>query len=216
MKVALTCLIGLLFLTALSSPAQVIQKATRPVPPAQKKPSAADLPEKNGNLLVNGSFEEGSTDGPPGPGIGFVWLNEGQTDIKGWKVTRGQLSYVWSHWEAFDGQRSLDMHGGPGFGGIAQTFRTKKGQRYLVTFALAGNPLGPVPMKKLGVKAAGQEAEFLFDTAGKTPTDMGWQIEAWEFTATGAETTLELYTRMTEDENCGPAIDDVSVIEIKA
>lgn len=161
--------------------------------------------EKEPNLLVNGSFEEG-----PDPKT-FVWFNEGATDIKGWTVSRGQLSYVSAYWQHADGKRSLDMHGGPGFGGIKQTFKTKKGQKYRVSFSLAGNPLGLVATKELGVSAAGKEEKFTFDTTGKTTTDMGWTNQAWDFVATGAETTLEFYTTMTEDGNCGPALDKVSV-----
>src|SRR5262249_15845908 len=59
--------------------------------------------EKAGNLLVNGSFEEGPD---PGPGR-FLTLNEGSTEIRGWVVTRGQIDYNGTYWEAADGQRSL-------------------------------------------------------------------------------------------------------------
>jgi Protein of unknown function (DUF642) len=71
----------------------------------EKKPAEAK------NLLKNGSFEEG-----PDPGA-FKPLDEASTDIKGWTVTRGQIDYIGSHWQAGDGSRSLDLHGSPGFGG---------------------------------------------------------------------------------------------------
>jgi hypothetical protein len=64
----------------------------------------------------------------------------------------------------------------------------------------------------LGVKAADKEEEFTFSTEGKSTTDMGWATQVFNFTATGAETTLELYTLMNEDPNCGPALDNVSVV----
>src|SRR5947208_3622044 len=87
--------------------------------------------EKDANLLVNGSFEEG-----PDPGEqGWKPLDKGSKAIKGWEVTRGQIDLVSTHWEAADGKRSIDLHGSPGYGGVKQTFKTKKGQKYQVTFA---------------------------------------------------------------------------------
>src|SRR5437867_488840 len=56
-----------------------------------KKENAADK-DKEENLLVNGSFEDGPD--PNKTNLGFVWLNEGSKELKGWTVTRGQLSYV--------------------------------------------------------------------------------------------------------------------------
>src|SRR5260370_41188947 len=106
-----------------------------------------DHGEKETNVLVNGSFEEGPDPGPQG----VTWFNEGATDIKGWTVTRGQISYVSTMWQHADGKRALDLHGAPGFGGIKQTFKTKKGQKYRVTFALAGSPGGKLPKKELRV-----------------------------------------------------------------
>jgi choice-of-anchor C domain-containing protein len=163
------------------------------------------------NLLINGSFEDGPDTNNPNQ---FVWLNEGDKQIKGWTVSQGQLSYVGAYWEHADGKHSLDMHGGPGFGGIKQTFATSKGQKYRVIFAMAGNPLGRVPVKKLGVRAAGQEVEFIFDSTGKTVQDMGWTTQVWDFVAKDANTTLEFVTRMTDDGECGPALDKVSVAPV--
>jgi choice-of-anchor C domain-containing protein len=173
--------------------------------PAKSAP-AIDKPV---NLLVNGSFEEG----PDFTGT-FVSLNEGSRAVKGWVVTRGQIDLVGAHWPAADGKRSLDLHGSPGLGGVKQTFPTRKGQRYRVTFAFAGNPEGAVAEKKMGVSAAGQKEEFTFDTTGKKLDDLGWETKKWEFKADAKETTLEFYTLMTDDVNCGPALDNVSVMEI--
>jgi len=169
--------------------------------------AADDKQDKEADLIVNGSFEEGTDPGEQG----WKPLDKGSKDIKGWEVTRGQIDYLSSYWEHADGKRSIDLHGSPGYGGIKQTFKTKKGQKYRLTFALAGNPVGTTAEKKLGVKVGDKEEEFLFNTEGKTTTDMGWATQVLDFTATGAETTLEFYTLMKEDPNCGPALDNVSV-----
>lgn len=67
----------------------------------------------------------------------------------------------------------------------------------------------------MGVKAAGQKAFFTFDVTGKTGEDMGWVTKTWEFKPEEAETALEIFNAMTEDPLSGPALDNVSVIELK-
>jgi choice-of-anchor C domain-containing protein len=164
--------------------------------------------DKPVNLIKNGSFEEG-----PDPGR-FLPLNEGSADIKGWVVTRGQIDYVGSHWRAADGKRSLDLHGSPGYGGVKQTFKTKKGQKYKVTFSLAVNPDSMVKKKKLEVSAGERKETFVADGTDKTGADMGWEAKEWVFTADADETTLEFRTLETEDPNCGPALDNVAVVAV--
>jgi choice-of-anchor C domain-containing protein len=172
--------------------------------------AAAPVPkdDKPVNLVKNGSFEEG-----PEPGE-FVSLNEGATDIKDWVVTRAQIDYIGGYWKAADGKRSLDLHGSPGLGGVKQTIKTKKGQKYKVTFALAVNPDSASKKKKLGVRAGEREETFVADGTGKTREDMGWETKEWVFTADGAETVLEFFTQDTEEPACGPALDNVVVVAV--
>jgi choice-of-anchor C domain-containing protein len=162
-----------------------------------------------GNLLTNGSFEDG-----PDPGQWHA-AEVGATTIKGWTVTRAQIDYIGPYWTAADGKRSLDLHGSPGFGGVSQTFKTDKGKKYKVTFALGGNPMGSVPKKTLAVSVGSQSKEFSFDTSGKSQRAMGWQNVTWEFTAESDRSTLELRSTMKEDLNCGPSVDNVSVVAVK-
>ncbi len=160
------------------------------------------------NLLVNGSFEEG-----PGVDRHFA-LDKGSTSIMGWRVTRGQIDYVGTQWKSADGRRSIDLHGSPGYGGVAQEFDTVKGRRYRVTFALASSPKGRPAAKQVGVVAAGKTAEFSFDATGKTPENMGWANQSWEFEAVSDRTTLEIYTLEKTDPVAGPALDDVRVVSM--
>jgi choice-of-anchor C domain-containing protein len=196
MKAITAFLTGTLLLTSLVAKAADDEKAAK---------------EKEVNLLVNGSFEEGPEIGP----VGFNYAEKGSKDIKGWEVTRAQVDYIGDYWEAADGKRSIDLHGSPGLGGIKQAFKTKKGQKYRVSFSLAGNPDGTVNEKKMAVKAAGKQEEFTFNVEGKSRSNMGWSTQVWDFTATDTETTLELFTTMTVDESYGAAIDNVSVVEVK-
>jgi choice-of-anchor C domain-containing protein len=159
------------------------------------------------NLIVNGSFEDG-----PDPGDQFVTLDKGSTAIKGWEVTQGDIDYInASYWQAAEGRRSLDMNGAQP-GAIAQTFKTKKGQKYRVTFSLAGNPDGGPAEKKIQVSAAGKKAEFTFDGTGKARDAMGWVTKTWDFTADADMTTLEFASLI--DGNAGPALDNVVVVAL--
>jgi choice-of-anchor C domain-containing protein len=161
------------------------------------------------NLITNGSFEIGPDPDP------YLPLDPGSTAITGWTVTRDQIDYV-AYWVDADGERSLDLNGSPGVGGIAQTFSTIAGQQYLVSFALAGNTYSGTPIRQLGVSAAGQSEVFSFDTTGFSDDNMGWVNKTWVFTATASTTTLEFYSLSIEPENAafGPALDNVSVISL--
>jgi choice-of-anchor C domain-containing protein len=166
--------------------------------------------ERARNLLVNGSFEEGPE--TPKNAEAFVTLEKDSTALKGWVVGEGNIDVVdSSYWKAADGKRSLDMNGGTA-GAISQTFKTKKGKKYRVRFALAGSPGNAPAEKKLQVSAAGETAEFTFDVSGKSRTDMGWERKTWEFTAAADQTTLE-FLSLTEG-HAGPALDDVVVVAV--
>lgn len=169
-----------------------------------------ELPLKGtpeGNLIKNGSFEEG-------PKVDtYLPLDPGSTAIPGWVVTRGQIDLVGPGMvSAAHGKRCLDLHGSPGYGGVSQTFKTEPGRRYQVAFSLAG--LGDVAVKKTGVSAAGQTHVFTFDSSERHLFDLGWEKMVWEFTANAGETTLEIYTLETTEEYRGPAIDDVWVLPV--
>ena len=161
------------------------------------------------NLIVNGSFEDGTDPGTD------TTLEKGSSAIKGWEVHLGNIDYVGTYWVASDGKRSLDLNGTIR-GGVRQSFETKSGRTYRVTFDLAGNAgLGPA-VKKLRVRAAGSSAEFSFDITGKTLGEMGWVTNVWEFAAKAERTTLEFESASDkEDDSSGPALDRVSVYEVR-
>jgi choice-of-anchor C domain-containing protein len=162
-----------------------------------------------GELIVNGSFE----DGPP-VGGSFLTLPGGSTAMPGWTVTLTSVDIVTSGWQQIDGQRSLDMDGSPGPGGLEQTIATVPGQWYSVTMMMAGNmQCGPVPIKTLRVQAAGQVRELTFNTTGHSFADMGWEVRSWCFLATARQTTLAIISLSPGVGNCGAALDLVSVQE---
>ena len=158
------------------------------------------------NLIVNGSFEDGPED------IGeYRSLDKDAADVKGWKVTRGQIDLCGTFFVAAEGKRCVDLHGSPGYGGIEQTFKTKKGTRYKVELQLAATPGGGE--RGIWVAAAGDKKKFDNDPGESTREKLNWQKVTWEFTAVGDETTLEIYTTEKGDQQAGPLIDDVLVAE---
>lgn len=184
------------------------------------------------NLVQNGSFEDYAI--PPSswsvPGIVDLALPVGDSDIAGWTIIKGNIDYVGPFhdtpsggWVASNGERSLDLDGNPGTGGVSQVIPTIPGSQYRVAFDISGNPdsndLFPEPLtkKSLRVTAAGQSADFSYDTAtkGNSFGDMKWETEAFVFTAHSSATTLEFFST-TPAMFTGPTLDNVSVRPVSA
>lgn len=154
----------------------------------------------------NGSFETGTD-----PGASFITLPSGDTGITGWQVTGAGIDYIGPFWQAADGTRSLDLSATDA-GGIQQTFDTVAGHNYRVTFSLAGNPSAP-PIKTVRVQATGGAAtDYSFDITGASTSAMGWTTQTYNFTASGAATTLS-FTSLAADAY-GPALDNVVVTDL--
>jgi hypothetical protein len=87
----------------------------------------------------------------------------------------------------------------------------------MVTFFMAGNPLNAPTIKPMRVSADGQSAEFTFDVSGKTQANMGWTQKTWTFVADDQSAALTFQSLTQERgllEGWGPALDDVSVVEV--
>jgi len=176
--------------------------------------AARAAPAQSASLLVNGSFEEGPRAGA------FVNVASGSATIKGWSVTGEGVDFIGTLWHGSEGLHSIDLDGsvrsakvrGYVHGGMAQTFATTAGTRYLVTFDLAGNPYGAPVKKPLRVSAAGQSQDFSFDVTGKNTRKMGWTPSRWTFTANSASTTLEFSSlTVPPSTGWGAVIDNVVV-----
>ena len=149
--------------------------------------SPAVYAQSTSSLIVNGSFEEGP------PVRTFLNLTAGNTSVPGWVVTGEGVDVVSEgYWISSRGARAIDLDGSarsaktPPYvqGGIAQTFPTTVGTRYLVTFDLSGNPNQLPRVKPLRVSAAGETMDFTFDSTGKTGRSMGWTPRSWAFNDT--------------------------------
>jgi len=177
--------------------------------------AAAQAKDEKGNLIVNGSFEDGPEVGPEG----YLPLDEDSVEVRGWVVTRGQIDLQQESGgklKAAHGKRSLDLHGSPGFGGVKQPFATKVGQKYKVTFGMSGNPGVGYESVQMAVRAGGKKEVFECDMTGKTLDDLKWETKTWEFTAADTITVLEFHTAMPPAANAfgGPLLDDVKVVAV--
>lgn len=168
------------------------------------------------NLLSNGSFEIGPTQGC------YQNFSAGSNAISGWSVVRGSVySMLCCFWQDGAGDRSLEFTAdnapNPGeAGSIAQTVGTIAGHTYRLTFALAGNPDNvPPTIKHLRVTAAAESADFFFDVSGKSRGTMGWAYQQFVFTAVTEATRIAL---VGKDDNtcCGAAVDDVRLVDTGA
>lgn len=158
----------------------------------------------------NGSFETGALSNTGS----FDTLAPGSTAITGWTVIGNGVDYMGAAWTAAAGTRSIDTLSCGVSGGVSQTFDTVVGGTYVVSVALAGNPDGGV--KTLAASAASTTANFTFNTAGRSASNMGWTTVSFTFVATGATTTLSLLGGVQGGgSSCaGAAIDNVSVVQV--
>lgn len=154
--------------------------------------------------ISNGSFETG-----PNPGS-FSTLGTGSTAITDWTVTAGTIDYIGSYWMAQDGSRSLDLAGNSP-GAISQTFATTNGQAYRISYWIGRNPDGGLNPRTGFIDVGGGQQQFLYSGSGNR-ANMQWQLETFDFIATGASTTLTFAADpASAGQYFGPALDNVSI-----
>ncbi len=162
------------------------------------------------NLLVNPSFEQGR------PAGRFITLKPGSTDLPGWSIGGHSIDVVGNYWKSSHGSKSIDLFGS-GPGRIAQSFATRPGRTYRVVFDLAANPECGSKTKIVHVDIAGViRKTFSASSTGHNRSRMGWQRQAFNFTALGARSTIHFISKAdpTGSTNCGPALDNAGVFEV--
>ncbi len=164
---------------------------------------AALAPAQN---VLNGSFELGAN-----PGNNTTLFAVDSASITGWTVQQGSLDYTEGRWVAADGQRCLDMTGVSGGTLIQSISGFTVGQKYRLSFLMAGNPEGGPSTKSLRVSIGTAQRDFTFEGAGRSAGNMGWSGRYLDFTATNA--TLTLAFTGLNDSLWGAALDAVSVGE---
>ena len=167
----------------------------------------------------NGSFETG----PVGPvnicggcnGAPYIGtFAAGYTGIAGWTVTAGSVDILLAPgWPPKHGARAIDLDGlDPGT--ISQTFDTRPGATYRVSFDLAANFYGGPTIKSVLVTAPGVSQAFNFDSSARSAANMGWQTQTIRFRATDTRSTLSFASQDPPGSSFGPALDNVIVAEV--
>lgn len=163
-------------------------------------------------LLANGGFET-----PAIPANAFIRYGTGST-VGPWRVSEGNVDLTGANfWQTADGRQSIDLEGSES-GKIEQRIATRIGGCYTVTFALAGNPDGG-PTVKRGFARVYQhtlghptvQKNFIFNTAGKSRSNMGYVPERFRFRALASSGTLSFAS--TTGGGYGPVIDAVNVTQ---
>ena len=161
------------------------------------------------NLLVNGSFEQGTF--VPNIAAGAMSLDPGSTAITGWTTFNAELT-----WDdnannfsvsASDGLKCLDLtgyHDSFPFGGIEQSIATTVGQVYHLAFDLGTNPIYGEPT--LTAFAGGNSFGFTFNPPG---VGMQWQRCGFDFTATSDNSLIGFVGNSPSWADIG--LDNVSV-----
>jgi len=142
------------------------------------------------NVLVDGDFSAAQNPGS------YSTYAKGSHAIAGWTVTRATVDLIGTYWTAPGGRRSVDLDGTPGFGAIAQTFRTLPGAKYVTSFLLSANGECPPPVKRLRVSVGPADA---------------WPAKRVTFVATRRLTTLEFASMDAVGGDCGPVVAAISV-----
>ncbi len=163
------------------------------------------------NLLVNGSFEA------PGHSA-FVIIGAGETTLSPWVVGLSSVDLLdihnpWNSDPAYDGTQYIDLDGTPGPGQLTQSFSTKPGWLYDVTFAYANNYFN-VPSTSATVRVFDNLGNRLFrsfthSTSGRGNLD--WTVFSAQFLATQSTTSLEITSLSPAGSYVGILLDGIKV-----
>ncbi len=156
--------------------------------------------------ITNGSFEVGTN-----PGATFSTLAAGSGAITGWTVGGAGVDYIGGYWTASDGVRSVDLSA-LSAGGVSQNITTVAGQKYKVTFDIAGNPDGGLGNRIMVITTNGFNPQINNFAVGAANThlNMGWESRSYTFIA-GPGSVTNLAFASAEYNPYGPALDNVGI-----
>jgi hypothetical protein len=172
----------------------------------------------NPNLLINGSFDDSN------PLCPLTFVNRmgttppQNTFMPGWTITAGQIDqFGTGYWTTADGRCAVNIDGDFGTSGrLEQVVSTQPGALYEISWQMSGHP-GAGLANPLRVLAAGQSADFDFDSSLGTPQNLGWTLYKWQFRAAGTSTTV-IFQSLTAERGFFPGlganIDDVRMVAV--
>lgn len=154
------------------------------------------------DIVANGGFETSSCVSDPN----YVTVTPNGC-ISSWIVQPDSVDYIKGYWTPQAGSYSIDLSGSSS-GSISQALTTVVGQRYALSFWVAGNP-DQQGVQTGSVSVGGAATPFSFDTTGWSRSNMGWTQHNLSFVATTNSTILTFAS--TTGGAYGPALDSVSV-----
>lgn len=165
--------------------------------------------------ITNGSFEDPLV---PIPAT-FDTIVNGNSAIPGWTVFGNSVDWIGDYWESAEGDRNIDLNGSGGGdqkGGVKQLVTgLTAGVKYVISFALSGNPDGLPTTKSLTLVMGDDVGNFTYDLVanGTTrPSPMNWVYKTFTFVA--GSTSEELAFISDDAGLFGAAIDDVTIAPI--
>jgi hypothetical protein len=169
------------------------------------------------NLVTNSSFEAGNI-----PTFGY-FVPAGSNLIPNWSVTQGNVNLHNSYWNSLGtgiadqsfGYNSVDLQGNGGaLGAIAQVINTVAGQKYNLSFALAGNYYAFTGLDRVvEVFWSGQSLGTFTHKFNGSRTNLDWDLYNLEVTGTGSDQLK--FVSLGSVTGYGAVIDNVSVEAIK-
>jgi len=167
---------------------------------------------ESASLITNGDFETTTC-----PHLLCDVLTSSPPDaLPGWTVLLNGVDITnTSYLNAYNGSWSIDLNSFD-TGGLAQSFPTLVGERYEVSFAMAGDPSPGEPspgntlVVSMNVSVTGQSAQqFQYNSTGESTSDIQWDLHSFTFVATTTTTTLSFISLISG--NSGAYIDSVNV-----
>jgi hypothetical protein len=191
-----------------TAPPQPVAALTTARHNATNCPGATD----NTGVPPDGDFSQAPEPGSNGDEVYF----KGQVFAPSWKVTNDSIDFVGSAYWNVGGYCSVDLDGQEDsnpVGGIkSESFKTRPNHKYTVVFTMSGNGHCPPTVKTMDVTAAGQFAQFTWDTSDNNDAQHGqYQQQRWQFTATKRFTNLTFKSEDPKKSGCGAVVADIYV-----
>ena len=174
---------------------------------ARNSATPAPFASAAAQLLLDGSFETP------------VAVKEYDTFTPGsklgpWSIGGGPVDLVGKYWKAAKGTQSINLRGGETRPWIWQDVKTEPGRMYTLKFALSGNPDGAPRDKKIEIWWDDQLIDTVtFGVESISHPEMGWKYITYNITAVNPTTRLKFSSGV--DQPWGPALDDVTLTEMK-
>jgi choice-of-anchor C domain-containing protein len=161
----------------------------------------------SGNVVVNGSFERPVV--CPGQ---FNEYDRSSTAITGWVVGGNSVDLVChTYFAAAAGRQSIDLAGSTS-GSVSQGVATTPGDRYTLTWHMAGNTNCGQTVKTMHVLWNGKLVDApSFNMTGRNNAQMGWVKRSLSVTAVSATSTIEFADATPDHCECGATLDNVSL-----